>query len=135
MTDLPQIDFLIDNLTALKELYFKDDDELLELCREGLSVGISVVVANAQTTGIGYKYLSNFAARIALFCNDSGEYSSLFDHCRERVDDIHGRCLVELDKTHLECQSYLAFTGEREIDRVDAVRGSSIRAAAQSGSH
>ena len=122
LTDLPQIVLLIDNLTALKELYFKDDDELLELCREGLSVGISVVVANAQTTGIGYKYLSNFAARIALFCNDSGEYSSLFDHCRERVDDIHGRCLVELDKTHLECQSYLAFTGEREIDRVDAVR-------------
>ncbi len=122
MTDLPQIVLLIDNLTALKELYFKDDDELLELCREGLSVGISVVVANAQTAGIGYKYLSNFAARIALFCNDSGEYSALFDHCRERVDDVHGRCLIEMEKTHLECQSYLAFAGEREIDRVNSIR-------------
>ena len=79
LTDLPQIILMIDNLTALKELYFQEDDELLNLCREGLSVGISVIVANAQTAGIGYKYLSNFASRIAMFCNDAGEYSSLFD--------------------------------------------------------
>ena len=77
--DLPQIVLIIDNLTALKELYFQDDDELLNLCREGISVGISIVIANAQTAGIGYKYLSNFSARIATFCNDSNEYSSLFE--------------------------------------------------------
>lgn len=120
--DLPQIVLLIDNLTALKELYFQDDDELLNLCREGLSVGISIVIANAQTAGIGYKYLSNFSAKIALFCNDSSEYSSLFDHCRETIDDIHGRCIVEIDKTHLDCQTFLAFEGEKEIDRVKAIK-------------
>ena len=121
-TDLPQIVLLIDNITALKELYFQEDDELINLCREGLTVGISVVIANAQTAGIGYKYLSNFSNRIALFCNDSGEYSSLFDHCSERIDDIHGRCIVEMDKIHLECQAYLAFEGEKEIDRVNSIK-------------
>ncbi len=120
--DLPQIVILIDNLTALKELYFQDDDELLNLCREGLSVGISIVIANAQTAGIGYKYLSNFSCRIAMFCNDSGEYSALFDHCSERIEDIHGRCIVEIDKVHLDCQTYLAFEGEKEIDRVKAIK-------------
>lgn len=121
-TDIPQIILMIDNLTALKELYFQDDDELLSLCREGLSVGISVVIANAQTAGIGYKYLSNFSCRIAMFCNDSGEYGSLFDHCRERIEDIHGRSIVEIDKIHLECQMYLAFKGEKEIQRVAEIR-------------
>ncbi|MBQ5910953.1 MAG: type VII secretion protein EssC [Clostridia bacterium] len=121
-TDLPQIVLMIDNLTALKELYFQDDDELLNLCREGLSVGISVIIANSQTSGIGYKYLSNFSNRIAMFCNDSSEYSTLFDHCSERLDDIHGRCIIDIDKTHLECQTYLAFEGEKEIDRVNAIR-------------
>lgn len=121
-TDIPQIILMIDNLTALKELYFQDDDELLSLCREGLSVGISVVIANAQTAGIGYKYLSNFSCRIAMFCNDSGEYGSLFDHCRERIEDIHGRSIVEIDKIHLECQMYLAFEGEKEIQRVAEIR-------------
>ena len=121
-TDLPQIVLIVDNLTALKELYFQDDDELLNICREGLAVGISVVIANLQTTGIGYRYLSNFSERIALFCNDSGEYSSLFDHCSEKVENIRGRCLVEIDRTHLDCQCYLAFEGEKEIDRVNATK-------------
>lgn len=121
-TDLPQIVLIIDNLTALKELYFKDDDEILGLCRDGLSMGISVIIANPQTSGIGYKYLSNFNCRIAMFCNDTGEYNALFDHCRERVDDIHGRCLVDIDKQHLECQAFHAFKGEKEIDRVREIR-------------
>lgn len=120
--DLPLIVLLIDNLTALKELYFQDDDVLLNLCREGLTVGVSVVIANSQTAGIGYKYLSNFSARMALYCNDSNEYGSLFDHCRERIDSIPGRCIVEIDKAHYECQAYLAFKGEKEIERVQEIK-------------
>lgn len=120
--DLPLIVLLIDNLTVLKELYLQDDDELLNLCREGLTVGISIVITNSQTAGIGYKYLSNFSARMALYCNDSNEYSSLFDHCSERIDSIPGRSIVEIDKGHYECQSYLAFKGEKEIDRVQDIK-------------
>ena len=118
MYDLPHIVLMIDNLTALKELYLRDDDELLNVCREGLSVGISVIISNSHTAGIGYKYLSNFAEKMAFFCNDSGEYNALFDHCREKIDNIQGRCLVEMDKRRLECQTYIAFVGEKEIDRV-----------------
>lgn len=122
MSDMPLMVLMIDNLTALKELYFQDDDELLSLCREGLTVGLSVVISNSQTAGIGYKYLSNFSSRIAMFCNDSNEYSSLFDHCSERIDSIPGRCIVEIEKLHLECQAYLAFQGEKEIDRVQKIK-------------
>lgn len=39
--DLPQIVVVIDNLTALKELYLQDNDMLLPVCRDGNSVGIS----------------------------------------------------------------------------------------------
>lgn len=133
-TDLPQIVLLIDNLTALKELYFQEDDELLRLCREGLTVGISVIIANAQTAGIGYKYLSNFACRIALFCNDSGEYNALFDHCRARGEDIPGRGIVEVDKAHLDCQMFRAFAGEREIERVQEIRAFIAEINAKEGS-
>lgn len=121
-TDLPLIVLMIDNLTALKELYFQDDDELLSICREGLSVGISVIISNVQTAGIGYKYLSNFSTKIAMYCNDVNEYSTLFTHCRERIDNIPGRCLVEVDSVLLECQAYLAFRGEKEIDRVKEIK-------------
>lgn len=121
-TDLSQMVIMIDNLTALKELYFQDDDELLKICREGLSVGISMIVANSHTSGIGYKYLSNFASRMALFCNDVNEYSSLFSHCSERIENIPGRCLVQIENNKLECQNYLAFEGEKEVDRILEIR-------------
>ena len=117
-TDMPHIYLIIDNLTALIELYLEDDDSLLNIIREGLSVGISVIVTNAQTTGIGYKYLSNFANKIALYCNDSNEYGNLFDHVTTKPDEKPGRCVLEIEKRMLECQTYLAFNGKKEIDRV-----------------
>lgn len=120
--DLPQILLLIDNLTALKELYFQDEDALLGLCRDGPAVGISVVVANSQTSGIGYRYLSSFSNRLALFCNDSGEYSSVFEHSHMSLPNIAGRCIVEINKTQYECQTFLAFEGDKEFERVNSMR-------------
>lgn len=117
-TDLPQIVLMIDNLTALNELYLQDDDTLLTICREGIAVGVSVIVANPQTQGIGYRYMSNFGSKLALFCNDSGEYSSVFDYCRMQIPSTPGRCIIEKDKQHYECQTYLAFEGEKEFERV-----------------
>lgn len=121
-TDLPHIYLFIDNLTALIELYLEDDDSLLNIIREGIAVGISTIVANIQTAGIGYKYLSNFANKIALHCNDSTEYGNIFDHASLQPDDIAGRCVLELDKRMLECQTYLAFDGNKEIDRVQQMQ-------------
>ena len=118
LSDIPQIVVFIDNLTAMKELYLIENDFLLPLCREGLALGISFVIANAQTTGIGYKYLANFGCRIALYCNDSGEYSSMLNCFRMQPENLPGRCLMELDKKVYEAQTYLAFEGEKEIQRV-----------------
>lgn len=129
--DLPQIVLMIDNLTALNELYLQDNDVLLTICREGLAVGISVIVANSQTSGIGYKYMSNFSSRVALFCNDSGEYNSVFDYCRMKLEAIPGRCIVEKDKQHYECQTYLAFEGEKEFERVANMREFTAKANAK----
>lgn len=119
--DLPQIIVIIDNLTAMRELYLMENDFLLPLCREGLAVGISFVIANMQTSGIGYRYLANFEQRIALFCNDITEYNTLFNHCRIQPSNIPGRCLIELDKEIYEAQTYLAFDGEKEYDRVQQI--------------
>lgn len=121
-TDLPHIYLVVDNMTALLELYLSDDDSLLSIAREGISVGISTIVANNQTSGIGYRYLSNFANKIVLYCNDSAEYSNIFDHVTIRPDEKVGRCVLEIDKNMLECQTYLAFEGEKEIERVQHMR-------------
>ncbi len=120
-TDLAQIVLMVDNLTMLKELYFAEDDLLLPLCRDGLSVGISVIIANPQTSGIGYKYFSNINQRVSFYCNDPTEYHSVFDHCRIQPDNTPGRCLIQIDKEIYEAQTYISFNGEKEFERVQEI--------------
>lgn len=121
-TDMAQIILMIDNFTAFRELYPDECDLLLTICREGVAAGITLVVANAQTSGFGYKYMSNFAYRIGFFCNDPGEYANLFDRARLAPQNIPGRGVVKLGGDVLEFQCYLSFEGEREIDRANAMR-------------
>ena len=121
-TDLPQIVIAIDNFIAFKELYSEYEDDLLSLCREGVSLGICIVMTSLQTNGISYKYMSNFSNKICLFCNSSDEYGALFDRCRMQPKAVPGRGLIQIDNTVYEFQSYLAFEGEREIDRVQSIK-------------
>ena len=115
--DLPHIYVMVDNMTALMELYLENDDSFLVIIREGVSVGITVSVVNSQTTGINYRYLSNFANKLTLHCNDSNEYSGLLDYSAIKPDDIPGRASVEINKRYLETQMYLAFDGDEEYER------------------
>lgn len=121
-TDIPQIVLLIDNYTAVREYYLQEEDPILQICREGIAVGISTVMANAQTSGMGYRYMSNFAKRIVFYCNESGEYSNVIEKCRTAPDNIAGRALTEIDKQIYELQTYLSFEGEREIERITGMR-------------
>lgn len=120
--DMPQIVVMIDNMTPLRETYLTQDDFLMPLLREGVAVGVSFVITNSQIAGIGYRYLSNFEGRIALFCNDSSEYGTIIDGTRMKLPNVAGRALVKVEKDAYETQLYLAFDGDKEIERVNAIK-------------
>lgn len=121
-TDMPNILIMIDNFLALKELYPDYEDNILNICREGNSVGISLIITTKQTNGISYKYMSNFSNRICLYCNTTDEYGALLDKCRIQPKNVPGRGLVEINKNIYEYQTYLAFQGEKEIERVEEIK-------------
>lgn len=131
--DIPQIVLLIDNYTAVREYYLQEDDPIIQICREGLAVGISTVIANTQTSGMGYRYLSNFAKRLVFYCNESGEYSNVIEKCRIAPDNVAGRALTEINKNIYELQTYLSFEGDREIERVTSMRSFVELTNAQTG--
>lgn len=116
-TDMPLIVLMVDNFTSLNELYFNDEDLLIDLCREGISAGINVILANSQTAGVSYRYMSYFEMKIALHCNDSGEYSSILNAHGMQLRDIAGRGLMEREHEILEIQTYMSFEGTKEIER------------------
>lgn len=121
-TDLPNIIVMVDNFFALKELYPEYDENILNVCREGNSVGISIIVTTKQANGISYKYMSNFPNKICLYSNSADDYRAMFDKCKIQPKNVPGRGLIEINKSVYEYQSYLAFQGEKEIDRVEEIK-------------
>ena len=122
MPHLPHIVIMLDNLSVFKEVFQEYEDAMLNICREGLAVGVTVVATAKQTSGLSYKYLSNFATRIAFNCNDRSEYGSVFDRCRVYPKNTAGRGLTSIDKAIYEFQAYLPFDGDTESKRVEQIK-------------
>lgn len=130
--DIPQILLLVDDLAAAKEYFPLDNDPLLALCKDGLTVGISVVATATQPIG-GMSYLPTFANRVALYNNDVTAYGALLGHNSIRPKELPGRCLVPYENAVFECQSFLAFAMEREIDRAQEIRAFCQKIKASAG--
>ena len=117
----PQVIIVLEGLMIFRSMCEQFEDQLLQLIREGVSVGISVIATNAQATGIGYRMLGGFSKRIALNCNDTSEYATLFERCKLQISENAGRCIVSLDKEFYECQIYAAFQTEKELLRNEEI--------------
>lgn len=122
LPSMPRIVIMLDNIAAFREMYQDSyEDTLLNICREGLALGITVIATSKQAVGVSYKFLSNFETRIAFHCSDSAEYGSIFDRCNMQPKDVPGRGLVSIDKSIFECQTFLAFDTETESQRNEQV--------------
>lgn len=122
MTDLPQLVILLDNWIGLKNTFAEYEEIFIQMSRECVAVGISLVVTVAQAGGIGYKFLSSFSKRVAFYCNDSSDYNIIFESCRRKLDNISGRGIVEKDKKHYECQFYHSFAAEKEFEKINLIQ-------------
>jgi S-DNA-T family DNA segregation ATPase FtsK/SpoIIIE len=119
--DMPQLLILIDNIGNLRDMYEKYDDTILMLCRDGISVGISVIVTTSQTSRLGYRYLSNFSQNVCFHCTNSGEYSSVFDKCKLEPDENPGRFIISLDRKIYEGQCFEAFSAENDSQKIEVI--------------
>lgn len=112
--DIPQIILVIDNYVAFKEYYELLADEIEVLSRDGLSVGINLLITEVQGIGLGYRVISNFATRISLFQNDTANYGNIFESCNMEPKKVPGRGLFLLNKRILEFQTALCVEAEKE---------------------
>lgn len=116
-TDMPQIVVMIDNFAAFKE-YFPDQADMINsLSREAMGVGISFIITAATSNAMNYRAQANFGKKIALNCNDTGEYSNLFGHCKATPRENPGRGLFMLEKRILEFQIAMFGKSNKEAER------------------
>ena len=121
-TELKQIVVVLENYSMFKSVYADYEPLIGIICRDGVSVGISVIITNPQTTGLGMKMMSYFGENISLCQNDSTQYGMMFTHCKLFPDDTPGRGIIKRENSIREFQTYLAFSAEREIEKVEMIR-------------
>ena len=122
LRDLKQIVFVIENYGMLKSTYPDYDNLLVSICRDSVSVGVSVIVTNPIAAGISMKMSTYFGEKISLYQNDKTQYAVMFDHCKLYPDDVPGRAIIKRDNTIKEFQIYMPFIAEREIEKVNKIR-------------
>lgn len=121
-TDIPQIVIFLENYTAFKDVYANYESQFIKICRDGVALGISIVITNQQMSGIGYRLITNFSTKIAMNCNDRAQYSMLIDKCRTQPDEMPGRGLITIDNEVMEFQTYLAFSMGKEVERISKIK-------------
>lgn len=121
-TDIPLAVVMIDNMAAFKEYFPQQAEEINGLAREAQGVGISFILTAATSNALNYKVQANFGKKVVLNCNDSGEYSNVFGHCKETPKEIPGRGLFVLDKKILEYQTAIFGKSMKESDRSEELK-------------
>ena len=122
LTDLKQIVLVIENYSMFKALFPEYEGVFGNICRDGVAVGLCVLMTNPLSSGFGLKLMSYFGEKISLYQNDSTQYSLILEHCKLYPDNVPGRGVIRRENTILEFQTYLAFYAEKEVDKVNKIR-------------
>ncbi len=121
-TDLPMVIVMIDNMAAFKEYFQAQADELSTLSREAQGVGISFIITAATANSLNYRVQANFAKKYVLNCNDKGEYSSVFGHCKATPKEVQGRGLMLLERRVVEWQVAIFGKSDKESERSEQLK-------------
>ncbi|MBS7576414.1 type VII secretion protein EssC [Enterococcus sp. MMGLQ5-2] len=111
---LPIIISVIDNydgLTQNDNRKDKIDNLLIQLLREGASLGVYLILTASRTGAVRMNMLSNIASKLALFLNDESEVATLMGRERVLQEAINGRGQVLLELP-TAIQFYLPAAGE-----------------------
>jgi len=73
--EMPAVFILVDNYTALTEVYDSVAEQMLTLAREGVKYGIYIVATATQEKA--YRFSANFKMAVAFEMNDKGDYDSI----------------------------------------------------------
>ncbi|MCL1905405.1 MAG: type VII secretion protein EssC [Clostridiales bacterium] len=76
---MPAVFVLLDNYTALAEVYDNIAEQMITLAREGFKYGIYIVAAANQERA--YRFSANFKMAVTFEMNDKGDYEAIVGRC------------------------------------------------------
>ncbi len=100
-TPLKAIVLIVDNYDIIRELGPEIEEFFVKTGRDGLGLGIYMVVTAGRLSGIKYTALNNYKNRIAGYLLDGTEASSIVGKSTYKVPAIEGRALVKMEQVNI----------------------------------
>ncbi|KXT77716.1 type VII secretion protein EssC [Streptococcus sp. DD13] len=121
----PVIVLLLDSYESMKDEPFENElfKLLMRISREGLSVGVHLVVTASRQNNLRAQLYSNFKHQLTLPQHDVAEIRSVVgaSPLATSMEDIKGRALLKREDVHV-LQLALPVLGDNDIDRINALR-------------
>lgn len=115
-TALKAIVVIVDNYDVVKEIGQEFEDFLAKLSRDGVGLGIYLVVTATRQNGIKYTALSNYKTKIAGFLVEKTEGTTLVGKSDYQVPEIEGRVLVKYGSSVNLMQVYSMVPFKNEVE-------------------
>ena len=117
---IPDWVIVIDSFEGFKDLAYEEAlvKLLASVTRDGLSVGVHVVVSAGSHNAMRAMLSNNFKVKIALKQNQTGDISEMVGKTKLQIDDLPGRGLIKLEKAAL-FQTALPTEGTTDLEVVE----------------
>lgn len=118
---LPAVFLFIDNYDVIKESELDLESAITQFTRDGVSLGIYVVITATRTGAVRYSVQNNFKNRIALFMYEASDVQSVVGRTRYPLSEIKGRGFIKLENIN-QIQLYTIADSSDLVAYMDAVK-------------
>lgn len=119
---LRAIVLIVDNYDVVREISQELEDFLTRLSRDGVGLGIYMVVTATRQSGIKYAALNNYKNKIAGYLVEKTEAAALVGKSRYQPPEIEGRVLVKHENAANLMQVYVMTSFQNEVDYNAGIR-------------
>lgn len=119
---LHAIVIIVDNYDVVREMNQEFEDFLVKLSRDGVGLGIYMVVSATRQGGIKYVALNNYKNKIAGYLVEKTEAAGLVGKSNYHPPEIEGRVLVKHENTANLMQVYVMVPFQNEVDYNAGIR-------------
>ena len=97
--NVPNVFIMIDNYDAVKESPLMEayEDMMMKVTREGLALGIYIILTGSRSSAIKSAIFTNIKTRVALYLFDNNELTNIIGSYKKGVKDMKGRAAINDD--------------------------------------
>jgi DNA segregation ATPase FtsK/SpoIIIE, S-DNA-T family len=117
---MPNIIMAIDNYDAVREAGFYEEFEMLilQIVREGSSVGIHIVVSASRQMSLRMQIASNIKVQVCLYLIDKSEITSIVGRTALGIEELSGRGIIKLEEPTL----FQAVLPTKSVDELEQIK-------------